>query len=308
MLETRRLPPPTSQPVQKAVIGERAETQPRGRAAVMAEGLQPMELAVLHRHTHAESDGGVDRKAFPDPQSDAAPHFQALYGHVGEDGLCHRGQSSMLARVQVLQAACQDMVGVDHRASSPRSGARSPWYPLGCWCNAASGRVLGAFLAIRAASESDLGAILEIYNHAVMNTTATFDLAPRTAETQAAWLLEHVPPYPAIVWEEDGQVLGWGSISPFATRPAYRFSGELSVYVSSDARRRGIGASLLRELVRLGAVNGLHSLLGRIAEENSASVALAEKTGFRRVGLLEEVGFKFDRWLNVAIYQRGCGT
>jgi L-amino acid N-acyltransferase len=169
-------------------------------------------------------------------------------------------------------------------------------------------RVLGAFLSIRPARESDLSTILEIYNHAVTSTTATFDLVPRTLAQQADWLAEHVPPYPAIVWEEDGRVLGWGSINPYRPRPAYRFSGEASVYVSKEAWRRGVGEALLGELVRLGAANGLHTLVGLITDENAASLGLAEKAGFHRVGLLEEVGFKFDRWLNVAVYQLRCGA
>jgi len=174
--------------------------------------------------------------------------------------------------------------------------------------NAGFHRLLGAFLSIRTARESDLSAILEIYNHAVVNTTATFDLVPRTPEKQAAWLAEHLRPFPAIVWEEDGLVLGWGSINPYAPRPAYRFAGEVSVYVSQEARHRGIGRALLAELVSLGAENGLHTLVGLITEENSASIGLAEKAGFHRVGLLEEVGFKFERWLNVAVYQLRCGA
>ncbi len=158
-------------------------------------------------------------------------------------------------------------------------------------------------MGIRAAFESDLEAILDIYNDAVANTTATFDLEPRSVETQADWLAEHVPPYPAIVFEEQDRVLGWGSISAFRTRPAYRFTGETSVYVHKEARRRGVGEALLRELIALGTENGFHTLVGGITEENAASCRLAEKTGFSRVGLLEEVGFKFDRWLNVAFYQ-----
>jgi L-amino acid N-acyltransferase len=158
-------------------------------------------------------------------------------------------------------------------------------------------------VAIREARTSDLGEILAIYNHAVMNTTATFDVAPRSAEAQEAWFLEHVPPHPAIVWEEEGRILGWASISPYATRCAYRFAGEASVYVAPDAHRRGIGEALLRDIVALGAANGLHTLVGLVTEENAASRRLAEKVGFRRVGTLEEVGYKFDRWLNVIVYQ-----
>ena len=158
-------------------------------------------------------------------------------------------------------------------------------------------------MGIRAARESDLSEILDIYNHAVVNTTATFDVAPRSIEAQQAWFLEHVPPHPAIVWEEEGRVLGWASLSPYASRCAYRFAGEASVYVAPQGRRAGIGEGLLREVMRLGAENGLHTVVGLVTEENAASRALAEKVGFRRIGVLEEVGFKFDRWLNVIIYQ-----
>jgi L-amino acid N-acyltransferase len=163
-------------------------------------------------------------------------------------------------------------------------------------------------LSIRGATKTDLEKILEIYNDAVVNTTATFDLEPRSMERQTAWLAEHIPPYPAIVWTEEGRVLGWGSISPYAPRPAYRFAGEVSVYVDAGARRRGVGEALLKELVALGGRHGLHTLVGLITEENQASMRLAEKTGFHRVGLLEEVGFKFDRRLNVAVYQQRCGS
>jgi L-amino acid N-acyltransferase YncA len=163
-------------------------------------------------------------------------------------------------------------------------------------------------LGIRAARESDLEAILEIYNHAVVNTSATFDLAPRSREAQAAWFTAHVTPYPSIVWEEGNCVSGWGSISPYAPRPAYRFSGEVSVYVHQDSRRCGVGEALLRELIGLGAANGLHTLVGLITEENEASCRLAEKTGFHRIGVLEEVGYKFGRWLNVSVYQHRLGA
>jgi L-amino acid N-acyltransferase YncA len=161
-------------------------------------------------------------------------------------------------------------------------------------------------MSIRTATEADQETIREIYNDAVINTTATFDLEPRSREDQRAWFAEHVPPHPVIVWEGGGRILGWGSTSAYATRPAYRFTGEVSVYVAAGARRRGIGEALLRELMALGGKNGLHLLVGRITEENAASVRLAEKTGFVPAGLLEEVGFKFDRWLNVALYQKRC--
>lgn len=158
-------------------------------------------------------------------------------------------------------------------------------------------------MGVRRATESDLEAILDIYNHAVVNTTATFDTVPRSLEAQESWFAAHVTPYPVIVWEQAGEVLGWGSISPYSPRPAYRFAGEVSVYVRDDARRHGIGEALLRELISLGATEGLHTLLGRVCAENEASCRLAEKTGFHCAGVMEEVGYKFDRWLDVATYQ-----
>ena len=163
-------------------------------------------------------------------------------------------------------------------------------------------------MEIRAARECDLEAILEIYNHAVIHSTATFDVVRRSPEAQQEWFAEHIPPYPVVVCEEGGCILGWGSISPYAPRPAYRFAGEVSVYVRSDARRRGVGKALLRELMSLGATNGLHTLVALITQENEASCLLAEKTGFYRTGTLEEVGFKFDRWLDVAVFQFKCAA
>jgi L-amino acid N-acyltransferase len=158
-------------------------------------------------------------------------------------------------------------------------------------------------LGLRAARESDLPEILDIYNHAVENTTATFDVESRTLEAQQSWFEEHVPPYPAIIWEEDGRVLGWASLGAYHSRCAYRFTSEASVYVAPDAQRKGIGEALLLEIIRLGAESGMHSVIGAITAENSASCALAEKVGFRKVGTMEEVGYKFGRWLDVAYYQ-----
>jgi len=163
-------------------------------------------------------------------------------------------------------------------------------------------------LTIRPAYQWDLEAILAIYNDAVVNTTATFDLEPRSRAAQDAWFAEHVPPYPVIVGDDEGRVTGWASLSPFATRPAYRFAAEPSVYVETNARGRGLGEALLREIISLARVNGHHVLVARITEENTASIALAEKLGFHRAGLLEEVGYKFDRWLNVCIYLRRCDS
>jgi L-amino acid N-acyltransferase YncA len=158
-------------------------------------------------------------------------------------------------------------------------------------------------MSIRPATESDLEAMLAIYNHAVATGTASFDLEPRTAEQERVWFIEHQDPYAVMVWEEDGVVAGWGSIGQAMVRAAYHVTGDLSVYVHADHRRRGVGEAILRELVVLARARGFHSVTGFISGENVASLAMVEKLGFMRVAWLAEIGRKFDRWLSVAIYQ-----
>ena len=158
-------------------------------------------------------------------------------------------------------------------------------------------------MGIRHATKSDLEAILAIYNHAVVSSTASFDLEPRTAEAEQAWFADHRDPYAVIVWEEDGVVAGWGSIGQAMIRAAYRVTGDLSVYVHADHRRRGVGEAILRELLAIARARGFHSVTGFISGENVASLGMVEKLGFVRAAWLAEIGRKFDRWLSVAIYQ-----
>lgn len=159
-------------------------------------------------------------------------------------------------------------------------------------------------LTVRPARTADLPAIAEIYSDAVLNSTATFDTEPRSAAERGRWLREHGPPYVVLVAERDGEVVGWASLSPFRPKPAYRHTAEDSVYVRADARGRGVGAALLARLLEVAAENGFHSVIGLIAGENPASVRLHRRLGFRRVGVEREVGFKFDRWLDVVVMQR----
>jgi L-amino acid N-acyltransferase len=158
-------------------------------------------------------------------------------------------------------------------------------------------------LEIRLATERDSETMRVIYNHAVAHSTASFDLEPRTLEEQQAWLVEHRKPYAAIVADENGTVVGWGSISRYARRPGYDPTGEVSVYVYPEHAGRGLGAALLQELLILARKNGFHTVIALITVENRSSIALAERAGFARVGSLREVGRKFDRWLDVAVYQ-----
>ncbi len=158
----------------------------------------------------------------------------------------------------------------------------------------------------RLAKMADADAIAEIYNREVTEGTATFDMVPRTAAEQAAWMRDHSGAYPCIVAipDGDGEVLGWACLSPYRTRPAYSTSVEDSVYVHRDHHGRGVGSLLLGDLVALADEHGFHAVFARIADAGAASVALHTKHGFELVGVEREVGRKFGRWLDVTLMQR----
>ncbi|MCE5203413.1 MAG: N-acetyltransferase family protein [Coriobacteriales bacterium] len=156
---------------------------------------------------------------------------------------------------------------------------------------------------IRPATAADSAAIAAIYNDAITSSTATFDTEPKTPEDRAAWLTEHRERHPVLVAEKDGRVVGWGACSTWSDRCAYDATVELSVYVDPDEHRHGVGRTLSRELIGLAPALGIHSIIGRICTENTASLALAETLGFSLVGVMHEVGRKFGRWLDVAIWE-----
>lgn len=158
---------------------------------------------------------------------------------------------------------------------------------------------------VRLARSIDAEAIRSIYNAEVTGSTATFDLVPRTPEEQLAWMAEHRGLYPAIVAvDDDGKVLGFGSLSEYKNRPSYATTVEDSVYVDASHRGLGVGRALLAELVALATQHGFHSVIARIGGGNSASIALHQACGFTLVGVEREVGRKFNRWLDVTVLQR----
>lgn len=163
-------------------------------------------------------------------------------------------------------------------------------------------------LKVRFAVVGDAEPVREIYNREVTGSAVTFDLVPRTLAAQQAWLASHSGAHPAIVAVADdgGEevVVGFGSLSPYRSRPAYATTVEDSVYVHHEHRGRGVGRLLLEELVRLATVHGFHSMMARIVGGHAASIGLHESCGFRLVGVEREVGRKFGRWLDVALMQR----
>jgi len=158
--------------------------------------------------------------------------------------------------------------------------------------------------AVRLAEPADAEAIRAIYNREVTGSTVTFDLVPRTPEAQRAWLAAHAGAHPAVVAERDGAVLGFGSLSAYRPRPAYATTVEDSVYVHHEARRQGVGAAILEELMRVATRHGFHAVMARIVGGHEASIRVHRACGFELVGVEKEVGRKYGRWLDVVLMQR----
>jgi phosphinothricin acetyltransferase len=157
---------------------------------------------------------------------------------------------------------------------------------------------------IRPAAEADLRVINDIYNEEVLHGTATFDVDPWSLDQRRAWLRETQHPHAAIVADDAGDVVGWGCLRPFRAKAAYRFTAEDSVYIHVNRRTEGIGALILARLIEIARENGFHSIIAGIAQDNPASDRLHLRHGFTLVGTEREVGYKFERWLDVSWYQR----
>lgn len=159
-------------------------------------------------------------------------------------------------------------------------------------------------MVVRLATGADAEAIRRIYNHEVEHTTHTFDLVPRTIEEQQAWIEQRSGALGVLVAELDGRVVGFSSLSEYRPRAAYRTSVESSVYVDEAVRGQGIGRRLMRELVGLAQARGFHTMIARVAGGHEASIQLHEAVGFTIVGTEQEVGRKFNNWLDVVVMQR----
>ena len=159
-------------------------------------------------------------------------------------------------------------------------------------------------IIIRKATLDDLAAITEIYNQAILKTTATFDTEPKSLEEQKVWFESYGPKYPVIVAEEDGKVIGWVSLSKWSDRCAYSDTAEISLYIDEKERGKGIGRKLLETIVLEGEKAGLHSIIARIAEGNEMSIHLHQSVGFEHIGIMKEVGRKFGRLLDIYLMQK----
>jgi len=159
-------------------------------------------------------------------------------------------------------------------------------------------------ITIRPASFNDIADIARIYNEAVLTTTATYDLEPQPIEARVKWFHDHeATGMPMFVAEEDGVIVGWSSLSIFRGKEGYRFTVENSIYISESHRGRGLGRRMLAGLIDSARDLGLHSIVAGIDADTEASIRLHASFGFEKVAHLKQVGYKFNRWLDVVFMQ-----
>ncbi|HUI06707.1 MAG TPA: GNAT family N-acetyltransferase [Verrucomicrobiae bacterium] len=159
-------------------------------------------------------------------------------------------------------------------------------------------------MTIRRAGLADVPAITDIYNEAILTTTATFDTEPKSVAERTEWLQSHDERHPVLVAEMAGKVVGWAALTRWSERHAYEDTAETSFYVHSTYRGRGIGRKLKAAIIEEARRLRYHTLLARVAEGSGESVHLNEDAGFVHVGTLKEVGRKFGRLLDVHIMQK----
>lgn len=159
-------------------------------------------------------------------------------------------------------------------------------------------------MIVRAAQARDVPAILDIVNDAILNSAALFEYEPRTLGEQAGWLAErNAGGWPVLVAEVDGDTIGFASYGPFRARPAYAATVEHSVYVAQHGRSKGVGRALMLALIAAAKADGRHVMVGGIDGSNDASIAFHAALRFVETGRMPEVGWKFERWLDLVFMQ-----
>jgi len=156
---------------------------------------------------------------------------------------------------------------------------------------------------LRLATQADLPIINDIYNHYVVNSTCTYQMEPERMEDRLKWFAAHGPKHPGTVAEGEGKVLGWGSLSQFHRRATYANTVENSIYVHHEQRRKGIGSVILADQIRRTREIGHRTILAIIDADQAGSIGLHERFGFARAAHLKQLGFKFNRWLDVVYMQ-----
>src|SRR5438067_13700018 len=164
-------------------------------------------------------------------------------------------------------------------------------------------------LEIRPTTPADLPAITEIYQHAVLYGTATFELIPPDlAEITRRFGALMDGGFPYLVAALEGRVVGYAYAGAYRPRPAYRFTVENSVYLKPSTHRRGIGLQLMQRLIAECEARGYRQMIAVIGDSaNAGSIGLHTKCGFHMIGTHANVGLKFGRWLDTVMMQRALG-
>ncbi|HMN43853.1 MAG TPA: N-acetyltransferase family protein [Povalibacter sp.] len=148
-------------------------------------------------------------------------------------------------------------------------------------------------------------AILDIFNDAILNTTALYDYKPRTAQSMTEWFeVKRAGDFPVIgAVNDDGVLLGFASYGKFRPHAAYKYSVEHSIYIHHKHRGKGLAPLLMQQLIDAARQQNYHLMVGGIDATNTTSIRLHEKLGFTHAGTISQAGFKFGRWLDLAFYQ-----
>lgn len=161
---------------------------------------------------------------------------------------------------------------------------------------------------IRFAAAKDAAELLEVYAPYVTGTTVSFEYEVPAVEEFRRRVEETSARYPYLVWEEDGALLGYAYAHPYAARPAYQWSAELTVYLRQGVSRRGLGSQLYGALMELLRLQGVRNVYGCVTAENTASVAFHHALGFREAGRFSQVGYKLGRWLDVLWLEKAIAS
>ena len=159
----------------------------------------------------------------------------------------------------------------------------------------------------REARESDAADIARIWNEGIEDRVATFETEPRTPERIATWMRVKASRFPTVVVEDAGRVIAWAAASDYRPRDCYAGIGEFSVYVDRASRGRGAGRVAMDALIAASERAGLWKLVSRVFPDNTASLALLARVGFREVGTYRRHAQLDGRWRDVVIVERLIG-
>ncbi|MGB3516176.1 MAG: N-acetyltransferase family protein [Elainellaceae cyanobacterium] len=162
-------------------------------------------------------------------------------------------------------------------------------------------------MTIRPITDDDSVAITDIYNWYILNTTITFELETINALAMQQRIQEKRVHHDWLVGVVNQEIIGYAYYGAFRARPAYSHTVESTIYLAQDRRGQGLGTLLYRELLHSAATRGFREMIGIIALPNQGSIKLHQKLGFEETGVLKQVGHKFDRYIDVGIWQKSLG-